>query len=229
MRPTPIFGLSILRNPRTTDGMAARLTACALLTIMPALAAKKVISPTTSGSNELVDIVATLVMDQDEVKQKLGADPGAGVVLLEVRVTPKTDKSVQVSPDDFIILAHDDGERSRPFEPEELAGKGAMVLTNSTASPKKTGQTFGLGGMMAGGGGSPGNPKVTTTSTKMDEKRTGNEGLVQALKAKELPQKDTTDEVSGYLYFPLTGKHKLKNMALLYRGPAGKLNLEFVH
>jgi hypothetical protein len=35
--------------------------------------------------------------------------------------------------------------------------------------------------------------------------------------------------VSGYLYFPLDGKHKLKNLAVLYRGSAGKLNLEFEH
>jgi hypothetical protein len=79
------------------------------------------------------------------------------------------------------------------------------------------------------GGSSPGNPTPKTINTKMDSKNQGNATLLQALKAKQLPTQDAKDEVSGYLYFPLDGKHKLKNLAILYRGPAGKLNLEFQH
>jgi len=194
--------------------------------------AKKVISPTSSASNEQVDIIATIVLTEDEVKQKIGADPGKGIVLLEVKLIPKTDQPVQVSPDDFILLAHDDGERSKPFEPEELAGQGALVLSHSTEKVKKTGSSVGMGGMIMGGGGgssSPGNPTPTTTNSRMDNKNQGNSDLLQALKAKELPAKESKDEVTGYLYFPLDGKHKLKNLAVLYRGPAGKLDLEFQH
>lgn len=195
--------------------------------------AKKVISPTTSAGNEQIDIVATIVLAADEVKQKIGADPGQGVVLLDVRVTPKTDQAVQISPDDFILLAHDDGERSKPFEPEQLAGNGALVMTRTTEKVKKTGSSIGMGGIMMGGMGagnaSPGNPSPKTTNTKMDSKNKGNAGLLEALKAKQLNAQDAKDEVSGYLYFPLDGKHKLKNLAVLYRGPAGKLNLEFEH
>ncbi|HLH03186.1 MAG TPA: hypothetical protein VKX25_10475 [Bryobacteraceae bacterium] len=197
------------------------------------LGSKKVISPTTSASNEQVDIVATIVLDETEITQKLGADPGKGIALLEVRVTPKTDQPVQVSPDDFILLAHDDGERSKPFEPEQLAGNGAMVVTSKEDTVKRTGSTIGMGGIMMGGAGggnaSPGNPTPKTIHTKMDSKNQGNAGLLEALKAKQFPTTDAKDEVSGYLYFPLDGKHKLKNLAVLYRGPAGKLNLEFQH
>jgi hypothetical protein len=200
--------------------------------VVPCLAAKKVVSPTSSASNDQVDIVATIILKQDEVTQKLGADAGQGIVLLDVKVIPKTDKPVQVSPDDFILLAHDDGERSKPFEPEELAGQGAMVLSHSTEKVKKTGSSIGMGGMMGGIGGgnsSPGNPTPTVTHTKMDEKSHGSTTLLEALKAKQLPAKESTDEVAGYLYFPLDGKHKLKNLAVLYRGPAGRLDLEFQH
>jgi hypothetical protein len=192
---------------------------------------KKVISPETSAGNEQIDIVATITLAEDEVAQKLGADPGKGIVLLDVRVVPKTDKPVQLSPDDFILLAHDDGERSRPFGPSEIAGNGALVVTATTeGTPKKTGSTIGFGGMVAGGGGgSPGNSKLTTLSSKMDTKSQGNDKLLEALKAKEFPQKESAQPVQGYLYFPLDGKHKLKNLAVLYRGPAGRLNLEFEH
>ena len=194
-------------------------------------AAKKVISPNTSAGNEQVDIVATISLTEDEVVQKLGADPGKGVVLLQVRVIPKTDKPVQVSPDDFILLAHDDGERSKPFDPAELAGQGSLVVNNTAdgTKVKKTDSSVGFGGIMGGSGSSPGNPKVTVLNSKMDAKTKGNGSLLDVLKAKELPQKETTDTVEGFLYFPLDGKHKLKNLAVLYRGPAGKLDLEFEH
>ena len=202
-----------------------------LLTAASTFAAKKVVSPNTSAGNEQVDIIATITLAKDEVVQKLGADPGQGIVLLQVRVVPKTDKPVQISPDDFILLAHDDGERSKPFEPNEIAGAGRIVVSNTANAPlKKTSGIGGFGGMVGGGtGASPGNSKPVALSSKIDTKSQGNTTLLEVLKAKELPAKETTDSVEGYLYFPLDGKHKLKNLAVLYRGPAGKLDLEFEH
>ena len=210
-----------------------RFPACFLTVLLlapGAFATKKVISPNTSAGNDQIDIVATIYMTEEEVAHKIGADPGKGVVLLEIRVIPKTDAPVQLSPDDFILLAHDDGERSKPFDPAQIAGQGAMVVSAATAKTKQTSGFGGFGGMIGGGSGSsPGNSKPTTLSSKMDAKSEGNEKLLEALKAKQFPQKDSVQPVEGYLYFPLDGKHKLKNLAVLYRGPAGQLNLEFEH
>jgi hypothetical protein len=201
-----------------------------LAAVTAAYGAKKVISPTTSASNETVDIVATIVLNEEQVKEKIGADPGKGIVLLQVRVTPKTDQPVQVSPEDFILLAHDDGERSKPFTPEELAGNGAMVVSTTEKSGPKSKQSFGLGPIMGtGGGSSPGNSKQTVNTSRIDSRSKGNLELLKALQAKQFPTKDAKDEVEGLMYFPLDGKHKLKNLAVLYRGPAGKLDLEFEH
>jgi hypothetical protein len=200
------------------------------LVVTTLFGAKKVVSPNTSAGNEQVDIVATLYMTEEEVTQKLGLDPGKGIALLEIRMIPKTDQPVQMSPDDFILLAHDDGERSKPFDPAQLAGQGAMVVTSATDKTKRTSGFGGFGGMIGGGtGSSPGNSKPTTLSSKMDTKSQGNDKLLEALKARQFPQKESVQPVEGYLYFPLDGKHKLKNMAVLYRGPAGRLNLEFEH
>lgn len=209
----------------------ARLVTGILLVATGLLGAKKVVSPNTSASNDHVDIIATIFMTQEEVAQKLGIDPGKGIALLEIRVVPKTNDSVQISPDDFILLAHDDGERSKPFDPAQIAGQGSLVVSTATDKTKRQSSGFGgFGGMIGGGSGaSPGNSKPTTLSTKMDAKSQGNDKLLEALKAKQFPQKDTNQPVEGYLYFPLDGKHKLKNMALLYRGPAGRLDLEFEH
>ncbi len=202
-----------------------------LLAVTASFGAKKVVSPNTSAGNEQVDVVATLYMTEEEVTQKLGMDPGKGIALLEVKMIPKTDQSVQMSPDDFILLAHDDGERSKPFDPAQIAGQGAMVVTAATDKTKHQTSGFGgFGGMIGGGSGSsPGNSKPTTLSSKMDAKSQGNDKLLETLKAKQFPQKDSVQPVEGYLYFPLDGKHKLKNMAVLYRGPAGRLDLEFEH
>src|SRR5947209_2164045 len=130
-----------------------------------AFGAKKVISPNTSASNETVDMDATLIMSPEEVTQQLGMNPGPGIVLLRMKLTPKTDMPVQVSPDDFILLAHDDGERSKPFTPNEIAGQGAMVESTKTAAQKKSSIGAGVGGMMGMGGGgglSPGSSPAVT-------------------------------------------------------------------
>lgn len=192
---------------------------------------KKVVSPETSAGNDQIDLVATITLDEQDVTQKIGADPGKGIVLLEIRMIPKTDKPVLMSPDDFILLSHDDGERAKPFEPAQIAGSGALVVTAAPqAAPKKTSSSIGFGGMVGGGGGaSPGNSKPTTLNSKMDNKSQGNDKLLEALQAKQFPEKESAQPVEGYLYFPLDGKHKLKNLAVLYRGPAGRLNLEFEH
>jgi len=196
-------------------------------------AAKKIVSPTVTGGNDDIDVTATIYMTEPEVTQKLGADPGKDVVLVSVRVTPRGEKPVQLSPDDFILLAHDDGERTKPFDPAEIAGKGALIVQDTPeGGKKKGGKTSVMGGFggLGAGSGSPGNTtKNPITGTKMDSNSAGNTKLLDQLKAKQFPEKDTADPVEGYLYFPLDGKHKLKNMALLYRGPAGKLNLEFQH
>ena len=88
--------------------------------------------------------------------------------------------------------------------------------------------------MLGGGGGgngmaSPGNPRPVNINTKVDDKNPGNPKLLEALKARQLPDKETSEPLEGLLYFRLSGKHKLKDMAVLYRGPAGKLNLDFEH
>ncbi|MBV9407012.1 MAG: hypothetical protein JO211_16810, partial [Acidobacteriaceae bacterium] len=93
---------------------------------------------------------------------------------------------------------------------------------------KKTGMVGTFGGL-GGGMSSPGNPRPTTVNAQVDTKSKGNQTLLEALKAKQLPEKESIEPVEGFLYFPLDGKHKLKNLAVLYRGPAGKLDLEFEH
>ena len=205
-----------------------------------AFAAHKVVSPTTSAANDNVEITATITLDEDDIAKKLGADPGKGVAMMEVRVTPKTDKPLRVSPDDFYLLSHNDGQRSQAFEPEQLAGRGGLVLAQGPGTPgglsRSPGAPIGTGPTgrvqrMPGGGNGIGNTggEAGGLKTQTNDKDRGNSALLTAIKAKQLPDTTTADEISGYLLFPLEGKHKVKNMALLYRGQGGHIDLEFEH
>jgi hypothetical protein len=219
-----------------------RPLAVACLASVPAavFASHRVASPTTSSANDNVEVTATITLSEPEIAQKVGADPGKGIALVEVRISPKGDQDLRISADDFYLLSHDDGQRSQPFDPGQLAGRGALVVgpgqgQNGGMTAERYGIPIGAGpdgrvSRMPGnsvGVGSAAGPG--SLGTKADDKMAGNQQLLTALKAKQLPDKVTKDEVAGYLYFPLDGKHKLKNLAILYRGPAGHLDLEFEH
>jgi hypothetical protein len=194
-------------------------------------AGKKVISPTTSGDNDSINVTATLFLKPDEVIQEIGANPGSDVVVLHVRVTPKVDKPVSISPDDFILLAHDDGERNQPYDPSEIAGKGVLIIKEQKQDSVGVDPVRPtIAGIAIGGLGNKKKPADDSkTPTGMNDKDTGNNDLLTKLKAKELATQDIQKPVEGLLYFKLTGKHKLKNMAVLYRGPSGEINMEFEH
>lgn len=195
-------------------------------------ATKKVVSPVQSASSDDADLSVVVTLAEPEITQKIGVDPGPGIALVEVTFTNRTDHAISLSPDDFILLAHDDGERNRPFTPAEIAGKGALVLKTQTiaTNPTATQTTvMGLGGIFMPSGGGKNSKGSKSGEGQMDDKKAGDDKLLEALKAKQLPDKDVTDTASGFLYFPLDGKHKLKNLAILYRGKGGNINIEFEH
>ena len=51
--------------------------------------------------------------------------------------------------------------------------------------------------------------------------------ILAALKSKELTYGKTMTPVKGLLYFSLDGKHKLKDLEVWYRGPAGKFVISY--
>ena len=52
--------------------------------------------------------------------------------------------------------------------------------------------------------------------------------LLAALKAKILPEKETNDAVTGYLYFIFDGKlPKVKDLTMVYKSTAGRVMLDF--
>jgi hypothetical protein len=80
---------------------------------------------------------------------------------------------------------------------------------------------------MGGDGGAIGSGAGGGTESRATMRNDAkNNPLVETLKEKMLPEKKTTEALSGLLYFPLE-KQKLKDLELVYTGADGKITLRF--
>ncbi len=214
--------------------MAAFLT---LVSVTLSAAEKKPV--TTQGANDGIAIQALALLEKDEIKQLFGSDFGGFVVAVEVNLTPKSGNALKVSKDDFLLRSYKDGQKSQPFAPSQIAGKGGLMISTAGGGRgawmgNENGPVYGgLGGgrprRLGGDGGALGNvdSQGTQDSSLSDGAKEKDDPTLAGLKQKALREGETKEPVKGYLYFPLEGKHKAKDIALVYSGPAGKLTLEF--
>jgi hypothetical protein len=191
--------------------------------------------PLRSAENGSVEITATAFADRESVKQVLGSELGGHYIVVEVRLTPKDAAKVSIHLDYFTLRTDKDGERTTPFAPSQIAGRGALVVSTGSASgggtvmagaggPPGMDPYGGLGGGMIGGGGSAGATEARATMRSGSKDKA--DPMLEVLKEKILPEKETEAPVSGLLYFPME-KQKLKDLELIYTTPEGKLHLRF--
>jgi hypothetical protein len=173
------------------------------------------------GENESVVITATVYADPEAVKQVLGADLDGHYVVVALQVAPRFGKEVVISRDDFVLKTDKDGEKTGPFAPSQIAGRGALVVSQ-TGGGKNNGPTWGVGGVMAGGGTEPGGTQARMNSGSKDKPNP----LLKVLKDKELPETKTDQPVSGLLYFPME-KQKIKELELRYNMTDDKIVMRF--
>jgi len=186
--------------------------------------------PIDETSNDLLDISVSAPLDKDQIKQELGSDLGDDIVAVRLTARPVSDKPVQLSLDDFLLVSSKDGQRSEPYAPGQLAGSDSLTVTPNGVSRSGLGDhshrpTFGIGGIGVGSGnsGAPATPNVKVQETRDDKENP----LLAALNAKILPEKEITEPTSGLLFFQLVGKVKAKDLELHYKGPTGKMALRF--
>ena len=193
-------------------------------------------------SNEMIELEATAVPDLNGVHDLLGRDvPDLVIVKMKLRV--KTEAPIQIDLDDFTLRSDRDGQRSQPFEPAQLAGKGGLVVKRESTRGDSVGRTRGpgLGGGIPGtmgrqvpvpeDGGGIGNTASVETDSKVTELEADKEKkenpLLAVLKKKIMPTGSIADSTEGLLYFQMDGKHKIKDLELMYKGPAGRFQLRF--
>ena len=189
------------------------------------------------AGNDDVELTASPIIDRDAITQALGADIGAGYVIFRVKVTPKTDKPLRIGPDDFTMICRKDGERSEALEPGQIAGKGVLVVKAAAEQPGGLGTD--TNGPLWGGvinrsgsraGSKSGDSSKGASSTANNESDAKDNPLLQVLKDKILPDKESLQPLEGLLYFPLDAKKvKEKDLAIIYKGQAGRLEMEFVN
>ena len=215
--------------------MRRRLSILLILVWVLAWAAEK--KPSVAQvENDQVAITATLYDGKEAVKQEVGSDLGGYFTVIKVTLTPKADKTLAVSRDDFLLRSDKDGQKCQPFAPSQIAGRSTLVIS----------ETGGRGGMMSenpgpvwgGIGGRPqrmGGQNATLGNTGQSSAEASAEAsakqkedpLLAVLKKRVLPETETSQPVSGLLYFSLEGKHKPKDLELRYAGPGGKLSARF--
>jgi hypothetical protein len=194
----------------------------------------------SQAANDDLALTATVYTGKDAVKEQLGSDLGGYFILVKVDLTPKGGKPIAISRDDFLLRSYKDGQKSQPFAPAQIAGRGALVVSSTGSGGMGADQGGPVWGPGPGMGGPPrrlpgqdGGFGSTTADTSSAQATVSTGGMqkedpiLAVLKEKILPEKKTAEPVSGLLYFSLEGKHKPKDLVLQYNGPAGKLKLTF--
>ncbi len=187
------------------------------------------------------EISARIILDANEIKSLLGTDFDQEYLLLEMRVRPLYNSKVVLSRDDFIVRSRRNNERSTAMSPDEIAGTAVLVMGAGRTS--KSGGIFSqeaepviIGGApgtgtrprtLGGQGGAFGSGGGTSQEIKINAEEREATSLLGRLQQLELPIGETRETVSGYLYFQVTARHKLKHYELTYDGNVGEFQLKF--
>ncbi len=191
---------------------AVLLLANAFANIVNAASERKPVE--ARGSNDRLEVDATLLLEPSDMHDALGADLESGYTIVRVKVTPKGDP-LQVSPDDFTLLSRKDGDRAEALAPAQIGSKSALTVKRDTRGREWAQQTNQPGFSGIAGIKRDGNGKDDTA-------------LIAALKAKILPEGETKEAVEGLVYFALqTAKLKAKDLSLLYKGAGGRITVDF--
>lgn len=218
--------------------MMLRTTLLGLLVGFTLVAAAPKATPEGKYRAEEIQVSAKLYLEKDAIRSLLGAEPGPGIAVVEISVTPLNENGVKVFADDFFLKSDKDGQRSQPYSPSQIAGRSTLVVATGGGRGVMMGDDRGpVWGGIGGGrprrigsdGGAIGNaPSETTTTSSVQTGPSDKENpLLEILKKRALPEGETKKPVTGLLYFPLDGKHKVKDLELQYRGQAGKFALRF--
>jgi hypothetical protein len=169
--------------------------------------------PQGQGETDMVAVSATVV-PVEKLEQEFGTAFHNSFTVIEVRLTPKGEKPVEVRSDDFILRSQSDGDHSGPLAAAQVVD-GAALVVKQTFAPRTNAEQPQL---IAG----------TKVEMKDDLSKgvSGTPEMLAALKKRMLPDGSATEPVTGLLFFPLE-KQKPKNLVLSYDAPGGKLRIQF--
>jgi hypothetical protein len=193
---------------------------------------------TGTASDPKVTIDATLYLNRDDIKRLLGEDIGENYVLVEVKVQPSSEDGIKLDRDDFLLRSDKTGATARPMEATQIAGTSVMVINSKSGEPTTPKRRLSVGIPGIGGTSREGAPAQAPTVSAPAGETGGADAsapnkppkanpLLDTLKEKILPEGETTKAVSGYLYFILEGKQKVKDVELVYRKAPPRIHIRF--
>jgi hypothetical protein len=205
---------------------------------LAAIAADKTKPYMGTAANQQIKVEAVVYLNRETIKEKVGVDMNPAIVLAELKVTPVGDAPVKIWREEFVLHSFKDGQKSTPFAASEIAGNNVLVISHRAGegggvAGQNNGPTFGgLGGTFGGFGNGGGIGNTASTTEAVAEAKSGDEKappnpLLKRIEDRLLPQNEISGPVGGELYFLLEGKHKAKDLQLLYKGVAGKLVVTF--
>ncbi len=191
--------------------------------------------------NDRIAIESVVHFDKTSVKEKIGSDFDGSVAVVEITISPRGGEALDVEREDFTLFSNKDAQKAPAYHPSQLAGQGALLLTQKGVGGGVMGRSNPNGPIIGGvpgtggrprqindGGGGIGNSAQVVTENKVEEATDYKENpVLKTLREKELVFGKTLKPVKGLLYFSLDGKHKQKDLELWYRGPAGKFVVSY--
>ncbi len=192
--------------------------------------------PAGRGESEAAEITATVYTDKAAIAGLIGHPLDGDYIVVDLSIAPKADKPLALLRDDFLLRSDRDGQKCRPFEPGQIAGEGTLIVSNSSSGGAIMGEesgpvwggTIGQPGRLGGSGASIGNAGESgAQGTVQTGGKIKANPTLEALKRKILPEKQISQPVSGLLYFFLEGKHKPKDLELIYKGGGGRIAIRF--
>ena len=205
--------------------MAARFFVLLLLPLLASAApAKKTVGSARAENEDLV-LMVTLYVSPADVKELIGDDLGGHYIVADVKMEPKYGKEITIDRDDFVLRTDKDGEKAKPFVANQIAGREALIVTQTESAGHSPGVSLGgaMGGMGAGGGNSD---KGEATARMQNGARVKANPIEKVLDEKILVETKTTKPVSGLLYFAME-KQKMKELELYYGGKENRISLRF--
>lgn len=185
-----------------------------------------------------VEVTVRLVRDVDQIEALLGDDLDKDFILAEIKLRPFYNTLMELDRNDFLLRTRSDNDSSVAQSPSRIAGSAVLALGEGSAvGGGVMGQQGGpvFGGGIPGGGpigrrqpSGVGNAGVALSENTVSAKEAaGQEPLLEKLARLELPLEKTSRDITGYLYFQIDPKSKLKHLNFYYEGPHGKLQMQW--
>jgi len=170
--------------------------------------------PNQAGNGN-IDLAGTVFIESKDIQQILGTTLDPDYIVVHIKVEPRMSEAIRISADDFTLVSRKDGERSEALEPGQIGGAANLILKSKTTYAGSAGvSSTSVNVAPAAAKTGP----AESASTKR---------LESLLQSKMLKDTETKEPVEGLLYFLLEGKNKPKDLGLLYKGPAGRLAMDF--